>query len=520
MPTGQSTLACRIKIRVRELEAFMSVPANIANRIVFATALSAWESQIRGWLDQGWDSFSDSTVRNMLLSLQSDNRVLNFTYLQNSPGQSESGSYEIGINPSAPGFTDPRQKLYLFGSDGKPFEVTPMRAIFHEMVHAILGLDDGPSGHPTVAFSPGVLANADVAGLRGPTVEKENAIAAGLGDTNIRVSYTGGGTFEELGGMTELSWSDGELLTTALVDQDTGTTTQTWDLTHLGASTNLFLAMGGNDTIFGGGGNDYLYGGTGRDELYGGEGNDVLHGGNIGTTYTSDPLDTPNYSDGFDTANYLYVKNDGFLGFFREKAATPIAITVAPSFSQPRPLGATTDIITVNDGTGGTDRLLSIEKIVGTIHDDTVSVTGGAVLGGPLTIDLGGGVNTLSYNGAAPTTLQGPIQYLYRTTLEDGTPTGRGAFQTIDVAAGTDATLLNNSLIFVDGHQLVGGTTFNAGGHQPYISHCCQRSRGLRVSGGGRYCLGASLEIDECERLGQCSELPKHMERTPRRRVG
>jgi hypothetical protein len=112
----------------------------------------------------------------------------------------------------------------------------------------------------------------------------------------------------------------------------------------------------------------------------------------------------------------------------------------------------------VTDGYGSVDILASVEKIVATSGNDEVSVVGRH--NGNLTIDLGGGVNNLYYiNGAVPSQLNGPLNFLYRTELEDGTPTGRDGAQTIDVAT-TDKVLLQNSILYVDGHQLVGGSSF------------------------------------------------------------
>ena len=48
---------------------------------------------------------------------------------------------------------------------------------------------------------------------------------------------------------------------------------------------------------------------------------------------------------------------------------------------------------------GGTDRLVSIEKIIGTDGNDSAVVNSGAKLDAGLDIDFGGGVNTLDYNG-------------------------------------------------------------------------------------------------------------------------
>ena len=93
---------------------------------------------------------------------------------------------------------------------------------------------------------------------------------------------------------------------------------------------NRLTGNNGSDTLNGRGGNDFLYGGNGDDTLIGGAGNDTLDGG-----------------ANFDTADY-------------STAAGPITVNLAT--------GAVS-----NDGDGGTDTLVSIESIIGTTGNDTIS---------------------------------------------------------------------------------------------------------------------------------------------------
>jgi hypothetical protein len=90
--------------------------------------------------------------------------------------------------------------------------------------------------------------------------------------------------------------------------------------------------------------------------------------------------------------------------------------------------------------------------------------TSGMKLDGGLTIDLGGGFNTLEYHGTAPSQINGPLQYLYHTQLDSGAATGRNASQMIEIGNSpndpVNQTLLTNSLLFIDGKQLGGGASF------------------------------------------------------------
>ena len=124
---------------------------------------------------------------------------------------------------------------------------------------------------------------------------------------------------------------------------------------------NTLIGGSDDDTLYGKGGSDILQGNDGDDVLNGGAGNDILGGGN-----------------GLDYANY---------------ADSPTSVTV----------NLTTG--TATDGFGGTDTLLSIEKITGSMFDDTL--TGNAqdntfkALGGNNLVDGQDGINRISYIGAS-----------------------------------------------------------------------------------------------------------------------
>lgn len=364
--------------------------------------------------------------------------------------------YQMNLNLS-----ELSSKWYIT-DDGKLTRMSLARTLGHELWHTLTGntdpaaayIADDVAGLPPGDFQAARdwLARTD-ADFIGNAVGFENTLASlpGNGNNWQRVSY-----FNSIGalrapdydviGNSGQSLSDGHQL--GLIFSDWGDDGNI-DF-HLRMSDGLILGHDGEDKIVGTQGSDYLYGGLDNDRVYGNTGSDFIHGGDLPRAHET---------DGFDTVDYS--KWDGITTF---NAAAPINATLGPAASGTTPFGATAtaDVIYVNDGHGGNDRLVSIEKIIGTDGNDNVFVTGGTKLDGSLTIDLGGGVNNLYYiNGTVPTQLQQPLNFLYHTKLENGTPTGRGTSQSVNVqTAMTDKVLLQNSLIYVDGHQLVGGAGF------------------------------------------------------------
>ncbi|WP_284736141.1 calcium-binding protein, partial [Dongia deserti] len=120
----------------------------------------------------------------------------------------------------------------------------------------------------------------------------------------------------------------------------------------------------GKDVLSGGQGNDQLYGGSQDDIFVGGEGDDLLHGGGAG-------LQT-GLADGFDTADYSTSTN-------------PVKVDLIAG--------------TASDGLGGTDKLISIEGVIGTTGDDEFRATQGFHR-----IDGGGGRDTIDWSG-----VNGPV---------------------------------------------------------------------------------------------------------------
>ncbi len=145
--------------------------------------------------------------------------------------------------------------------------------------------------------------------------------------------------------------------------------------------------------------NDILLGGKGNDHLFGGEGNDVLHGGyrqsdvssgsgNVNWDAAGQFTGANNASgvaiadidyalDGRDTANYSKLAED--VGIVAE-------------------FGYINTVVKGVSGAQGTDRLFSIENLIGTAADDsvTVNVNQGGTLSG---FDGVSGYDTLQYIG-------------------------------------------------------------------------------------------------------------------------
>ncbi|NIJ21113.1 Ca2+-binding RTX toxin-like protein [Sphingomonas naasensis] len=109
------------------------------------------------------------------------------------------------------------------------------------------------------------------------------------------------------------------------------------------------LGYGGNDILEGGTGNDLLSGGSGADTLVGGAGDDVLVGGDQGPTGF--------FGAGTDTADY-------------SAAVGGIKLTIGGNKS----LGEIPTIAVTDDGSGGHDLLVAVERVVGSLNSDTLTI--------------------------------------------------------------------------------------------------------------------------------------------------
>lgn len=120
-----------------------------------------------------------------------------------------------------------------------------------------------------------------------------------------------------------------------------------------GEGNDTLLGDAGNDTLLGNYGDDSLNGGTGDDDLRGGGGNDIIDGGS-----------------GIDTASY---------------ALATSGVTVSLAVTTAQNTGSTSS---------GTDTLLNIEKLLGSVYNDVLTGSTAANV-----IDAGSGNDKLFGNG-------------------------------------------------------------------------------------------------------------------------
>lgn len=143
--------------------------------------------------------------------------------------------------------------------------------------------------------------------------------------------------------------------------------------TPQGESDDLLLGSSTADTLTGGAGKDILLGSGGDDRLVGGSGSDWLGGG--------EDRDTADYAEATAAARVVFV-------------GTGEGVSLS-----------------VEDGTGGTDSLHSIEAIILTTEDDSFAFSGVLPNGFRLTIDANGGQydDIVDLIGAVGTNIQARI---------------------------------------------------------------------------------------------------------------
>lgn len=172
---------------------------------------------------------------------------------------------------------------------------------------------------------------------------------------------------------------------TNLRDRLTGTTRAD---TILGlGNDDILFGDAGNDTLDGGAGKDTIKGGLGNDKIIGGTGDDKLYGeGGNDTFLHGAGADLFSGGAGIDTMSYA-------------GASSGIAITPAPAGS----------------GSAAGDRLVSIEKIIGTSHDDQIFAKA------PNSTLMGGGGSDLLWAGTGRDKFYGGDGSDGILTLGDGT---------------------------------------------------------------------------------------------------
>ena len=159
------------------------------------------------------------------------------------------------------------------------------------------------------------------------------------------------------------------------------------------AYNDTLLGLAGSDLIYGNGGADSIFGGANDDYLYGGDDNDVIDGGAGDDTITGDA--------GNDTASYL-------------NAASAISVNLATATAQ-------------NTGGAGTDTLATIENLIGSAYNDTLTGDGSANVieggAGNDAINGAGGTDTVSYAGAGSAVTVNLATATAQNTVGAGTDT-------------------------------------------------------------------------------------------------
>ena len=308
--------------------------------------------------------------------------------------------YNVSIDPHR------GETRWYIETDGTLTRQSFSRALGHEVWHALTGQSD-----PGAVFHFGINNAQDARDwLAQPGHDFQGLVAAfesrlgallGAADNWARTSY-----FNTLG--DEFGATNGRLIDATTVDRifvdfpsAAGTTEDRIDFHQL-AGTTLVLGVGGADKILGSQGADFLYGGLNEDTFFGNQGADFIHGGDLFRSHEFDGIDTVDYSkwDSFTAVNTL-----------------PVTVTLGGPGSDGGAThfgwDGTHNVVTVDDGHNGTDRLVSIEKIFLTNQADTVEVrTDFSLLGSDLFIDgLGAttGQDTLKFLGTTGVVTKGAV---------------------------------------------------------------------------------------------------------------
>lgn len=263
--------------------------------------------------------------------------------------------------------------LKFMGLNGELQSERLENSVIHELIHAITGAGDLVKVGNKYEFSAPEFDHL------GPTVRIQNDIAVemeweqGYGQAGYLAASTTGLDFVQSG----KSYSEGAIVSLAIYDQARNVTPNLINTSSRpDHSSDLIFGAGGNDVILSGAGNDYLYGDGDNDTLSGGSGDDLIQGG-FGNGSSNDGVDTADYS-----------KGDGGNPLTKE-----IVIDVNPGAAVEK-VGNQVPITIFDDGYGNTDRLVSIEKIIATSHNDIAIVRSADLskfnlTGSALEIDMG-----------------------------------------------------------------------------------------------------------------------------------
>ena len=201
------------------------------------------------------DSEGKKMINDWLKNKDNENKRIEFKYRPNTAAAQKNGGYvELDLK-----YID---TMMYISNNGKAIRHTPITIITHELVHALMGLDDNAddiNNHKTIDY-------------RQPTVEHSNLIFKELKIPELN-SYRAQVDKNRVLILNQEYTQKNPIDRSYIAYRD-------WDSSDAGNSNDLLIAAGdGGRVLKAGNGNDYLYGRNFKDELYGGNGNDHLYGG-------------------------------------------------------------------------------------------------------------------------------------------------------------------------------------------------------------------------------------------------
>ena len=257
------------------------------------------------------------------------------------------------------------------------------------------------------------------------------------------------------------------LVGTAVNDVIVGTASA--DTIFGGAGNDIIGGGAGNDTMSGDAGNDIMLGGIGNDTLNGGADNDLLFGGAGQDTLSGDA--GSDYLDGGVQTDLLNYTDANYVSYQSSTAGVYVNLSGISGVGN-------TGFGVATDGMGGTDTLLNISRVVGSIHNDTLTGSSALLLeifdGGLGNDIIDGGMITDALNGAN----SNRVTYQNATgavvvNLATGTTTGAAGNDTLininaawgsgydDVLTGSDRTDVTEQFLGRGGNDTIDG----AGGY-------------------------------------------------------
>ena len=245
----------------------------------------------------------------------------------------------------------------------------------------------------------------------------DNVITGGAGADVLR-GMGGNDTLNGLGGNDTLLGGIGNDTLNGGLGNDTLLGEAGNDILNGDAGNDILNGGADNDTLNGGLGDDTLLGEAGVDILNGGDGNDILTGG----------ADNDTVNGGADNDRLVASLNDGNDAYVGGAGNDTYDLSGTSA-------GATITTTTSTSTETGTDTLATIENIIGSQGNDTITFNGGVNIidgqGGNDTISAGGGADIVS-GGLGNDTLNG----------EAGTDTLNGGDNDDTLNGGADADTL------------------------------------------------------------------------------